>query len=91
MNQQPLTYMEQLSINQGSGQNYGYIVYRKKDEDLNADSHLQIDGNINGAAMVVVDNELVSPPLKTINDFNNFGYWCTEYVDSLVDQVNLHW
>ena len=75
--EQPV-FMEQLEINHGSGQNFGYIVYRKKNQVLDSSSQLSIDGQINGAAMVVVDNVLMSPPLESTDDFQNFGYWCTE-------------
>lgn len=71
-------YMEQLNVNNGSGQNFGYIVYRKEAHTLQPNSELQITGQIKGAAMVVVDNSLRSPPLQTISDFQGFGYWSTE-------------
>ncbi|KAK3923547.1 Beta-galactosidase-1-like protein 3 [Frankliniella fusca] len=79
-------YMELLEkVNQGSGQSYGYIVYRKKNQQLVAGSSLTISGTINGAAMVVVDNKLRSHPLETINDFQKFGYWCTEPNNNVLD------
>lgn len=76
---QPL-FMEMLSINKGSGQSYGYIVYRKNSITLQPNSVLKINGKINGAVMVVVGNELKSPHLNDVDDFHNFGYWCSELV-----------
>ncbi|XP_026273151.1 beta-galactosidase-1-like protein 2 isoform X2 [Frankliniella occidentalis] len=82
--QQPV-YMEQLKVNQGSGQNYGYIVYRKQNQPLNPGSTLKITGTIKGSAIVVVDNTLKSHPLNSIQDFHNFGYWCTEPANNTLD------
>lgn len=70
-------FMENLNVNGGSGQNFGYIVYRKKEQYLVPASTLEIKEKINGAAMVVINNELKSPPLSTVDDLKGFGYWCS--------------
>lgn len=71
-------FMEYLDVNGGSGQSFGYIVYRKKSQALTPTSTLKIQGNINGAAMVMINNKLVSPALQTVDDLKNFGYWCSD-------------
>ncbi|XP_034233462.1 beta-galactosidase-1-like protein 2 isoform X2 [Thrips palmi] len=81
---QPI-YMEYHQANGGSGQNFGYIVYRKKDQSLTPTSTLKIDGKINGAAMVMVNNELKSPPLQTVDDLKGFGYWCSDSDKNTLD------
>nr|XP_023025003.1 beta-galactosidase-1-like protein 3 [Leptinotarsa decemlineata] len=67
--------MENLKINNGSGQSYGYIVYRKENIDLEAGSILKIVGHVCDTVMVLVNGELVSPFLENSSDLNNFGYW----------------
>lgn len=67
--------MELLPINNNSGQSYGYIVYRKEQLNLPANSVLKIGGRVCDTAMVLVNGVLVSPPINKTNDLQNFGVW----------------
>ncbi|KAG5895369.1 hypothetical protein JTB14_029593 [Gonioctena quinquepunctata] len=67
--------MEQLPINNMSGQSYGYIVYRKKLLDIPPNSVLTIDGRICDSVIVLIDGNLISKPLNVTNDLNKFGFW----------------
>ncbi|CAG9856740.1 unnamed protein product [Phyllotreta striolata] len=67
--------MELLDINNKSGQSNGYIVYRKENVDLEESTVLKIEGNVCDTVMVLVNGELVSPKLNSVNDLNGFGYW----------------
>ncbi|KAJ3664571.1 hypothetical protein Zmor_000127 [Zophobas morio] len=67
--------MEQLPINDNSGQSYGYTVYRQEGLNIAADSTLTITGHIRDTVMILVDGVLISNPLSSSDDFNNFGYW----------------
>ncbi|XP_012265320.2 beta-galactosidase-1-like protein 2 [Athalia rosae] len=69
-----VTNMENLPIKNGNGQSYGYINYRKK-VSLNTKSTLKISGYVTDTAMVLVDGELKSKPLESVEDINGFGYW----------------
>ncbi|XP_018580116.1 beta-galactosidase-1-like protein 2 [Anoplophora glabripennis] len=70
--------MELLDINNGSGQSVGYIVYRKENVDLAAETVLMIEGHICDTAVVLVNGVLVSPVLKSVSDIDGFGYWRLE-------------
>lgn len=69
--------MEALNINNGNGQSYGLIVYRKE-LDLPTTAQLQVSGHIRDVAMVVVDavQKTKRPEVKT--DVEGFGYWIAE-------------
>lgn len=67
--------MEMLDINGNSGQSYGYIVYRKENVDLAANTVLKIGGHICDTAVVLVDGVRVSPSLETVDDLDKFGFW----------------
>ncbi|XP_018580117.1 beta-galactosidase-1-like protein 3 [Anoplophora glabripennis] len=67
--------MEKLDINGNSGQSYGYIVYRKENVDLAANTVLKIGGHICDTAVVSVNGVRVSPSLETKNDLDGFGFW----------------
>ncbi|XP_060528483.1 beta-galactosidase-1-like protein 3 [Cylas formicarius] len=68
--------MEQMNINNGNGQSYGYVIYRKT-LDLKADSWIKIDGRVGDTVIVLIDGKRVSPPLEKSADLNNFGTWKT--------------
>lgn len=70
--------MEMLDINNGSGQSVGYIVYRKENVDLEANTVLTIEGHICDTAVVLVNGVLVSPVLTSKSDIDGFGYWKLE-------------
>uniref|UniRef100_A0A6P7GB14 Beta-galactosidase n=1 Tax=Diabrotica virgifera virgifera TaxID=50390 RepID=A0A6P7GB14_DIAVI len=65
--------MEKLDINNGNGQSYGYIVYRKTNLNIPANAILKIEGRICDTAMVLVNGILVSPWLQKSADLNGFG------------------
>ncbi|KAK4882084.1 hypothetical protein RN001_005403 [Aquatica leii] len=67
--------MELLPINNGSGQSYGYIVYRKTGLTITANSILQIEGHVCDTVMVLLNGVLMSKPLTAAEDLNGFGYW----------------
>ncbi|XP_063930668.1 beta-galactosidase-1-like protein 2 [Zophobas morio] len=70
--------MEQLPINDDSGQSYGYIVYREGGLNISAYSNLTITGHIRDTVMVLLNGVLISSSLSSSDDFNNFGYWRLE-------------
>lgn len=67
--------MEQLFINNASGQSYGYIVYRKEKIDIPANSILTINGHIRDSVIILVNNKLISKPPINSTDLNSFGFW----------------
>lgn len=67
--------MEFLPINNGSGQSYGYIVYKKEGLDLSANSLLKIKGRVCDTVMVLINGMLISKPLVKGSDLNGFGTW----------------
>lgn len=67
--------MEYLPINNMSGQSYGYVVYRKRNLDVPADSVLTIGGRICDSVVVLVNGVLMSKPLNAASDLNGFGFW----------------
>lgn len=69
-----VTNMENLPIKNGNGQSYGYINYRKK-VSLDSVSTLKISGRVQDTAIVLVDGELKSGALETVEDIKGFGYW----------------
>lgn len=66
--------MELLPMNNMSGQSYGYIVYRTF-VDIPVNSTLTIEGRVCDSVVVLVNGVLMSKPLNTIRDLNNFGFW----------------
>lgn len=72
---QKLKPMELLDINDDSGQSYGYIVYRKTNLTIPANSILKIQGHVCDTILVLINGELKSPILKKHEDLNAFGYW----------------
>ncbi|EFA04110.1 Beta-galactosidase-1-like protein 3 [Tribolium castaneum] len=67
--------MENLPINDNSGQSYGYIVYRASGIDIPANSVLTITGHVRDTVMVLIDGVLISKPLSSLDDLNTFGFW----------------
>ncbi|CAG9772541.1 unnamed protein product [Ceutorhynchus assimilis] len=67
--------MEQLPINNNSGQAFGYIVYRKTNLNLNANAVLKISGYVRDHVLVLVNGKLLTPVLSSKDDLNKFGYW----------------
>ncbi|CAG9760578.1 unnamed protein product [Ceutorhynchus assimilis] len=69
--------MEKMDINGGSGQSYGYVVYRKRGLNLAKNSYLEIDGRISDTVMVLINGKRVSPILESKADLDGFGTWRT--------------
>ncbi|KAF5275961.1 hypothetical protein FQA39_LY00757 [Lamprigera yunnana] len=67
--------MELLPINHNSGQGYGYIIYKKINLDIPANSVLKIEGHACDTVMVLINGVLVSKVLSGPKDLNGFGYW----------------
>ncbi|XP_050294011.1 beta-galactosidase-1-like protein 3 [Anthonomus grandis grandis] len=67
--------MELLDINNGTGQSFGYITYRKEHLNLPANAILNISGHIRDTVMVFVNGKLISLPLRTSDDLDHFGFW----------------
>ncbi|CAG9772540.1 unnamed protein product [Ceutorhynchus assimilis] len=68
------------------GQNFGYIVYRKTNLNLNAHAILKITGYVRDHVLVLVDGKLMNPALTSVDDLNKFGYW--RLVDSAITLPN---
>lgn len=66
--------MEDLPINNGNGQTFGFIVYRKT-VSLQAGSRLKVRNHIRDLAQVLVDGQLQTPPVNSEQDLLNFGSW----------------
>lgn len=67
--------MEKLSINDNSGQSYGYIVYRKTNVDLNSSATLKVSGYIRDTILVLINGKLVSKIPEKPSDIDGFGFW----------------
>ncbi|XP_049939913.1 beta-galactosidase-1-like protein 2 [Schistocerca serialis cubense] len=67
--------MELLDINNGNGQSYGFVLYRKSGVTIGERSVLQIIGNVRDLAVVLVDGESKTEPLTSTDQLNNFGFW----------------
>ena len=68
--------MEQLEfLNQGNGQSYGYIVYRKKISNLKSGSTLKIRGHVHDLLSAMVNGVMINDPILNLADVNNFGSW----------------
>lgn len=69
------TPMEKLNINNGNGQSYGYIVYRKELQ-INPGSVLQIRGHPRDLAQVFINGIQVNPAIVNPGDLGkHFGSW----------------
>ncbi|KAK9723437.1 hypothetical protein QE152_g19231 [Popillia japonica] len=75
--------MEDLDINNGTGQSYGYTVYRKENLTISANSTLKIEGRVCDTVMVLINGELKSKILEDDSDLDGFGYW--RWKDSTLD------
>jgi len=69
-----LKSMEQLSLNNGNGQSYGYIVYRKR-LSLRQGSILSMRGRPRDLLQVMVNGVMVNEPIMNILELSKFGSW----------------
>ena len=68
--------MEQLEfLNQGNGQSYGYIVYRKRISNLKSGSILKIRGHVRDLLSAMVNGVMINDPILGMADINKFGSW----------------
>lgn len=72
-----LKSMEQLKLNNGNGQSYGYIVYRKKIQLRNGQV-LSMRGRPRDLLQVVVNGVMLNKPLLSFLDLANFGVWAVK-------------
>ena len=67
--------MEKLDINEGNGQSYGYIVYRKT-VSLKAGMVITIRGHPRDLVQLMVNGVQVNPPIYDLADLGRtFGSW----------------
>lgn len=67
--------MEKLNVHNGTGQSYGYIVYRKTGLNISANAVLEISGYVQDTVLVLVNGKLISPAAKNVKDLEGFGFW----------------
>lgn len=67
--------MEELNINNGNGQSFGYIVYKKTNLDIPANAVLKISDYVRDTVLVLINGKLVSPSPSKLDDLNGFGFW----------------
>lgn len=88
--------MELLPINNGAGQSYGYIIYRKVNLYIPANSLLRIMGYVSDTVVVLINGVLKSKVLESMKDLNHFGYYRlnnsyliidSEYLNATLDLV----
>merc|ERR1719422_2063223 len=82
------TWMEALSVNNGNGQSYGYLVYRKE-VTLQAGSVLKIRGHPRDLVQVMVNGVNLNPPLLTTSALQTtFGSWAVRDAEfTFVDEI----
>lgn len=81
--------MELLTVNNNNGQSYGYIIYRKNNVNIPAGGILLIEGRVCDTVMVLVNGQLVSPPLEKTSDFSKFGTSKVENSSLVLTNVSL--
>ncbi|KAH1000108.1 hypothetical protein HUJ04_000036, partial [Dendroctonus ponderosae] len=69
--------MENMDINNGSGQSYGFVVYRRAGLRLPEGAQLTIEGRVCDTVIVLVNGRRVSPLLQKAADLDQFGTWRT--------------
>ncbi len=74
MQSDSLLAMEELPINDGNGQSFGFIVYRKVVK-VRANSLLQVRGHIRDMAQVLINGQNLVPPVRSKQDLYKFGSW----------------
>lgn len=67
--------MEDLPINNNSGQKYGYITYRLENLHIPPNSLLRIQGHVCDTISVLINGKLVSKIPTSIKDLSEFGFW----------------
>ena len=80
-NSDKLLSMEQLRVNKGNGQSYGYIVYRKR-MNLKDGAKIKIRGHVRDLLQLMINGVMVNDPIKKIADLVYFGSWGPKLVHS---------
>nr|CAD7447574.1 unnamed protein product [Timema bartmani] len=70
-----VTAMELLDVNGGSGQCYGFVVYRKTGLQVPPTTTLEITGTAHDMAVVMVDGVRKTEPITSVQQVTGFGYW----------------
>ncbi|XP_065563693.1 beta-galactosidase-1-like protein 2 isoform X2 [Artemia franciscana] len=66
--------MEDLPMNNDSGQSFGYILYRTTAE-FGSGSNLTIVGHVRDLAVLRIDGKLLSKPWTSDSQIGSFGFW----------------
>lgn len=66
--------MEQLSINNGNGQSYGYIVYRKTLKIADG-SKIVVRGHVTDLLQLMINGKMLNEPILELTDLGKFGSW----------------
>ncbi|KAI5699989.1 hypothetical protein M8J75_012398 [Diaphorina citri] len=79
--------MEDLAVNNGTGQSFGYTLYRQPDWHIptDQDAIMRIEGRVADIAIVMVNQERQTVPLSDVQDLNEFGFWKTENAELLLN------
>ncbi|CAG9769747.1 unnamed protein product [Ceutorhynchus assimilis] len=81
--------MEQLNINNGNGQSYGYIVYSKT-LDLLSWSELKIVGRPNDIALILLNGKRLTGIIEFSSNLDLFGTWKRENGTIILTEQELH-
>jgi hypothetical protein len=73
--------MEELNINGGSGQSYGFILYRTKlgAQQLKQGSKLTIRGRPRDYLQIIVNGVMLNKPMLNVSDLLTVGSWAVRY------------
>jgi hypothetical protein len=67
--------MEQLPINNGNGQSYGYVVYRTRRTLLSEGSKILVRGHARDLLQLIVNGVMINNPILKMTDLSEFGSW----------------
>ena len=68
--------MENLEINNGNGQSYGYVIYRHLGADIKDNTKLQLkNGAIFDMGIVLLDGVRKTEKLTSEKQLQGFGFW----------------
>lgn len=73
--------MEDLEVNNGSGQSFGYTLYRQPDwhiSTMDEDAIMRIQGRVADIAIVMINQQRQTVALNEVQDLTEFGFWKTE-------------
>lgn len=70
--------MEELPINNNNGQSYGYILYRNTATLLAGSHTIQTVGHVKDLAVLLLDQQRLTPDWKSDTQLGDFGFWAAE-------------